>query len=111
LKRGARTRTIEFKKVTAIAVPYPNVSHIICPRSWLDKKVFCLTQEKYNDIRAGGRMKDEIIIEIAKPHGNACHVLTAKAWLRNRVWAMVESEYNELRGKRIAEKRKEGEET
>jgi len=38
-------------KISAIAVPFENESHVITPRSWNGKRIWCLTQAAFDDLR------------------------------------------------------------
>jgi putative transposon-encoded protein len=48
----------EVQNMSQIAAPYGNSSHVITPRAWLGKKVWCLTQEEYEEVRQRGKKDD-----------------------------------------------------
>jgi hypothetical protein len=43
--------TRDIQKISAIAVPFGNDTHVVTPRSFLHKRVWVLTQQEYDTIR------------------------------------------------------------
>jgi len=49
--KSAWTKAVEQHRITAIAVPFENESHVITTRSWNGKRIFVIIQEHYDDLR------------------------------------------------------------
>jgi hypothetical protein len=47
----AWNKAAEQHKITAIAVPFKNESHVITPRSWNGKRCWVMTQEYYEELK------------------------------------------------------------
>ena len=53
--KSAWTKASEQRKITAIAVPFENESHVITPRSWSGMRLWVMTQQEYDSIRQKSR--------------------------------------------------------
>jgi hypothetical protein len=41
----------ELQKISAIAVPFGNDTHVVTPRAWNGKRIWCITQWEYDVLR------------------------------------------------------------
>jgi putative transposon-encoded protein len=48
----------EIQKMTSIAVPFGNGCHVVTPKSFLNKRVWVLTQDEYDDLREKAKKHD-----------------------------------------------------
>jgi len=47
----AWTKAAEQHKITAIAVPFGNDTHVITPRKWAGMRLWVMTQEYYEELK------------------------------------------------------------
>jgi hypothetical protein len=47
----AALKASEQSKITAIAVPFENESHVITPKSWNGLRLWVMTQQEYENLK------------------------------------------------------------
>jgi hypothetical protein len=44
-------RKYEISKMSSIAVEFGNATHVVTPKSWLNKRIWLFTSEAYDELR------------------------------------------------------------
>jgi len=51
MRKSAWTKAAEQQKITALAIPFGNNTHVITPRSWAGRRLWVMTQEYYEELK------------------------------------------------------------